>query len=305
MFMAKYDYLLTGASGFLGGVINEYLTSNAATVITLDRNATGIKADITQPIDIDNGLQVDVVIHNAGKAHYVPRTTAEEKVFFDVNLQGTKNLCHAIEQLIVKPRALIFISTVAVYGVDAGKNISETHPLNGNTPYAKSKIEAEEWLTAWAKQNDILLGILRLPLVAGPNPPGNLGAMIKGIKSGRYLSIGSANARKSVVWAADIAAIMPVLAQTGGVFNVTDGHNPNFAELEAVIAQALQKKKPTRIPMFIAKLLGYVGDVLGHFPLNSDKLKKITSTLTFDDSKARKLLDWTPSPVLIKLSETI
>lgn len=49
------------------------------------------------------------------------------------------------------PKALIFISTVAVYGCEFGEQITEEHTLNGTTPYAKSKIMAEEYLTNWCK----------------------------------------------------------------------------------------------------------------------------------------------------------
>jgi GlcNAc-P-P-Und epimerase len=165
---------------------------------------------------------------------------------------------------------------------------------------------AEEWLHEWAVKNNIRLSILRLPLVAGPNPPGNLGVMIKGITSGRYLSIGEANARKSMVGAEDIAYIIPQLAQKGGVYNLTDGYHPSFGELERNIAFALGKKPPVKVSLFFAKVLAFFGNFLGNkSPVNSDKLKKITSTLTFDDTKARVLLNWRPNSVLDKLPSII
>lgn len=53
------------------------------------------------------------------------------------------------------------------------------------------------------------------------------------------------------------------------------------------------------MPNFVAKLVAKVGDMLGSWvPLNSSKLRKITSTLTFDDSKARAAFGWSPTPVL-------
>lgn len=108
--------------------------------------------------------------------------------FFDVNLQGTKNLCTALEQSGI-PKSFIFISTVAVYGCDSGENITEEYPLNGTTPYALSKIKAEKYLEEWCAMHNVKLSILRPSLIAGPNPPGNLGAMIHGIENGKYLSI--------------------------------------------------------------------------------------------------------------------
>jgi len=299
-------YLLTGASGFLGKIIIDILTRDSNEVIGLDLFGQPINIDITKSFEFESDLDIDVLVHAAGKAHSIPKTKEEEKVFYDVNFEGTKNLCIALDKLPVKPKAFIFISTVAVYGVDKGNLISEDHPLNGVTPYAKSKILAEEWLNEWAKKNNIKLGVLRLPLIAGPNPPGNLGAMINGIRSGRYLSIGKADARKSVIWQEDVASIIPNLAEVGGTYNITDGEHPSFKELETVISKALSKSPPLAIPMIFAKLLGGIGNMLGsRFPINGNKLEKITSTLTFDDSKAHNMLTWKPSSVLEKLSKTL
>src|SRR5690606_18151446 len=217
--MHPTDMLLTGAGGFLGGILSKALLAKGHQVIGQGRRQSEITADITSTFTFDKEYHFDIIIHAAGKAHVVPRTSEEEREFYQVNLEGTKNLCAAIDQLPTKPEAFIFISTVAVYGKDSGELIHEDTPLNGTTPYAQSKILAEEWLKEWARKNNIVLSILRLPLVAGPHPPGNLGAMVKGINTGRYLSIGGASARKSMVWAADIADIIPRLAQVGGIYN--------------------------------------------------------------------------------------
>ena len=49
----------------------------------------------------------------------------------------------------------------------------------------------------------------------------------------------------------------------------------------------------------VAKMLGFAGDIIGaKFPINSSKLKKITGSLTFNDSNAKNLLQWSPSEVL-------
>lgn len=304
--MNPISILLTGTSGFLGSILSKSLRSNGYNVTGQGRKQQEIIADIASPFAFGQDAHFDLVIHSAGKAHVVPRTPEEEREFYQVNLEGTKNLCAAIDQLPNKPEAFIFISTVAVYGRDSGEMIHEDTPLNGTTPYAKSKILAEEWLKEWAGRNKVVLSILRLPLVAGPHPPGNLGAMIKGIKTGRYLSIGTASARKSMVWAEDIADIIPRLAEVGGTYNLTDGYHPSFRQLESAIAAKLDKKAPLKVPMIVARGLGRVGDILGsRSPVNSDKIQKITSTLTFDDRRARKSLGWNPSKVLDKVGEMV
>ena len=51
--------------------------------------------------------------------------------------------------------------------------------------------------------------------------------------------------------------------------------------------------------MYLAKLLGFAGDVIGSkFPVNSKTINKITSTLTFSDLKARENLNWKPLSVI-------
>lgn len=307
--MSGDKILLTGGSGFLGRIVKTYLrSSTSAKIITIGRGSDNdIQFDVSDPsstIELPDGI--NTVIHAAGKAHVIPKTDKEAQDFFDVNFLGTKNLCTQLNKLSILPKYFVFISTVAVYGVDEGEMITEDHPLMGNTPYAKSKILAEEYLLTWAKSNNITLTILRLPLVAGPGAPGNLGAMVNSIKKGRYFSIGKANARKSVIWAEDVAKVISLVAPVGGVYNITDGFHPSFKELETIIADGLQVKMPLAIPSFVATLMAGVGDLVGkRSPINLSKLRKIKSTLTFNDSKLHQIVNWTPSPVVEKLKQNL
>lgn len=289
--------LLTGANGFLGENILPMLKQQHSEVTTLGLVASNLVCDLSHEVPMLANTYT-TVLHAAGKAHVVPKTPKEEKQFFDVNLQGTKNLCKGLERAGV-PKAFIFISTVAVYGVEQGENIPETHPLNGTTPYAKSKIEAERFLTDWCQKNGVTLTILRPSLIAGKNPPGNLGAMIRGIASGRYFGIGGSKARKSVLMAEDIARLIPLVIEKGGIYNVCDTTHPSFGELEQLIADQLGKSKPANIPYSIAKMVALLGDLIGNkAPINSNKLKKITESLTFSNEKARRELGWEPLNVL-------
>ena len=289
--------LFTGASGFLGSNIIQLL-NGAYNIISV-----GLSPQDTYLVDIATDIPTfidafDVVFHAAGKAHSVPKTEAEKRLFFDVNLQGTKNLCTALERSGI-PKAFIFISTVAVYGCDSGENITEEHPLNGTTPYALSKIKAEKYLEGWCAMHNVKLSILRPSLIAGPNPPGNLGAMIRGIRNGKYLSIAGGKARKSVLMVQDIANLLPMLIEKGGIYNVCDSYQPSFRELEMVICKQLNKKLPLSIPYWFAKSMAVLGDCFGeNTPINSLKLRKITNSLTFSNEKAMRELGWKPMNVL-------
>ncbi len=289
--------LFTGASGFLGNNILPNLQKQ------LEVKTLGLSSKDTYNVNIANSVtslneSFDVVLHAAGKAHMVPKSKEEEKLFFDINYQGTVNVCRALESSGI-PKAFIFISTVAVYGLDYGENITEDHPLNGDTPYALSKIRAEEFLTDWCKQNGVTLGIIRPSLIAGPNPPGNLRDMIRGIRTGKYLSIAGGKARKSVLMVEDIDRLILPLIEKGGIYNVCDDSQPTFRELELLISKQLGKRPPLTIPYWMAKSMALAGDLLGSkAPINSLKLKKITESLTFSNEKAKRELNWQPLNVL-------
>lgn len=289
--------LFTGASGFLGYNIRPLLekTYDVHTIGLTDDD--DIKINIAKEVPPIN-THYDVVLHAAGKAHTVPKTEAEKQVFYDVNYQGTVNLCKALEGAGI-PKALIFISTVAVYGCEFGELIDETHPLNGNTPYADSKIKAEQYLTTWCLDNNVKLSILRPSLLAGKNAPGNLGAMVNGIKKGFYMNIAGGKVVKSILMAEDIARLVPILEEKGGVYNVCDTRQPSFGEISMSVTKQLGKGKPVSIPYWMAWCMAKVGDLVGNkAPINSYKLEKMTKSLTFSNAKARHELNWEPLDVL-------
>lgn len=291
--------LLTGSNGFLGrNIIGTLFTKD---ILTLSRSNADICADLAAGVpDVPN---VDLVIHSAGKAHVVPSSLKESEEFYRVNVNGTRNLLLSLQKCTNTPRYFVFISSVAVYGATEGAQISEDHPLNAADPYGQSKIEAEAIIQDWCRAHSVECSILRLPLIAGLNPPGNLKAMIKGIKMGYYCNVGGGRARRSIVLADDIAKVIPVVAPIGGVYNLTDGVHPSLFTLSSIIAGQLGKRTPYNIPMWVASAIAKFGDIFGAgMPINSTKLKKMTSDLTFDDSKARRQLGWNPTPVLDRFS---
>lgn len=286
--------LLTGATGFLGHYIESHLPEE---VITLGRGIKNtIQADLAK--EIPKLPEIDMIVHNAGLAHTVPKTEKEKEEFFRVNLGGTKNLITGIDRLTNKPHAIVFISSVAVYGKDFGSLISEKQKPNPQTPYAISKWEAEQLLEKYCEKNGIGLTILRLPLVAGARKvPGNFGAMIKAIKKGYYFRINGLSVRKSMVLAEDVGKLIPTLYNKSGVFNLTDGVNPSLGDLESYIS-GYYKKRIYTVPLSLVKFACAFGNRIRGFPIDSYKLEKLSSSLTFDDARAREVLDWKPSPVI-------
>lgn len=289
--------LFTGGTGFLGTHVKPILdkTYEVTTIGITDRDM--IKANLVSGVP-DLPEHYDVVLHAAGKAHIYPKTEAEIKAFYDVNYEGTVNLCKALEKVGL-PKSFIFISTLDVYGLAVGEGIDETYPKNPTTHYAISKLQAEEFLIKWAEEKGVVLGILRPSLMVGPNPPGNLKAMINGIKKEYYVNIAGGYTRKSLIMIYDIAHLVPKIENVGGIYNVCDNSHPSYRELSDSIRKQLGKKhKPFSIPYWMAWCLAKIGDLTGVLPIDSHRLEQLTKSNTYSNEKAKKTLNWEPMDVL-------
>ncbi len=286
---------LTGNTGFLGNILNNVLSADHE-IHSIGRRDASFLYDFKSVIS--TFPSAEIIVHCAGKAH-VPPNKNQQNDFFTVNVSYTENLLNSISVSKKLPNSFILISSVSVYGQDFGYSINEDHPLNATDDYGLSKIHAENLVKEWCKKNNVICTILRLPLVVGQNPPGNLGAMIKGIQKGYYFNIAGGKAKKSMVLASDIANAILKVAAIGGIYNLTDGHHPSFSEISNCISFQLNKNRPLNMCLWLAKLAAYFGDFLGsNALLNTNKLRKIISDLTFNDSKARASFGWNPTPVL-------
>lgn len=289
--------LFSGATGFLGRNVMPVLTESYKVSTIGITTKDQIQANIAKEVP-SIPQKFDVVLHAAGKAHIYPKNKEDVQEFYDVNLQGTINLCKALEQVGV-PKSFIFISTLDVYGLAVGEGIDESYPLKPTSHYAKSKLQAEEYLIKWAIKNEVILGILRPSLMAGPNPPGNLKAMINGIQKGYYVNISGGHTRKSLMMVQDIANLVPKIENVGGIYNVCDNHHPSYYELSACISKQLGKShRSISIPYWMAWCLAKIGDVAGFLPIDSHRLEQLTKSNTYSNAKAKEMLGWEPLDVI-------
>lgn len=311
--------LLTGASGFLGRNIIGRL-GQCYSVTTLGRSATcDIVADLAAGVPTLTG-QFDVVVHAAGKAHELPGKENDDD-FRRVNVGGTANLCRALEETGL-PKAFVFISSVAVYGEEAGANVAEDHPLDGTSAYARSKIEAEAIVTDWCARHGLPLAILRPALIVGPHATGNMEAMIRGIRRGFYVNVAGGKALRSIVAAADMAEVILKAIGRNDIYNICEQRQRTVAEIARRIADLTGRRHLPSLPLWLARAAALPGDLLNtlpnrkpnahptrhpnshlrRWPLDSYRLRKLTESLTFDSTKARRDLQWHPLDALATLS---
>ena len=291
--------ILAGASGFLGNYLGMELGKSYRITSVGRSYSNSIMCDLSKELPLFEE-DYQIVVHAAGMAHVYPKTTTVEVSFFNVNCTGTQNLLESLGSSDIN--RFVFISSVLVYGKEKGQMIDELSSLKGYSPYEKSKIQAEQLILDWCNKRKCKYLILRLPLVVGENPVGNLAKMTYAIQKGTYLRIGKGNAKKSMVLASDVASLISNWIKNpiapSGTYNLTDGYHPSFYEVEEAIKLNAGKNRIRTIPLSLAKLLGKTGDLFSFFPVNSGTVQKITTTCTFSDQKARNELKWNPSPVL-------
>lgn len=289
--------LITGSNGFLGKhFFNELKDTHS--VFGLNRSTGDYIVNLEKQRP-SNMIFFDMVIHAAGMVHVIPTDNHnDDNPFFKVNVNGTKNLL-AVLNGTNRPKYFVYISSVSVYGLTNGMNISENDPLLASDPYGKSKIQAEKMIREWCANNNVVCTILRLPLIVGVAAPGNLNRMARGIKRGYYFNINKGEAKKSMVLATDVAKHVVKAGLIGGVYNLTDGCHPTFREISSLIANRLNKETIYDMPLFVAKILAIVGDLLciKHI-FSSEQLTKLTTSLTFNDDAARKAFGWNPRSVV-------
>lgn len=309
--------LLTGYPGFLASSIKGWFESKGWKVDTLgllpfpqDGFSSGehIVCNLAKDIPHLPQTAYDLVIHAAGKAHVVPKNEAESKSFFDVNVIGTQHILDALQMN--PPKAIVFISSVAVYGKETGDMIQEDSPLLATTPYGKSKIQAEELIRNTHFSKEVIRGIVRLPLIAGKDAPGNLGSMIKAIRKGIYFNVSGGKAVRSVVLKSDIAPFLYELGLRGGTYNFTDGRGISYKELDQKIHELIPCPKRPGLPYWLAWLIALCGELLSFvlrrpMPLDFYRLDKLINDLTFDNTKATKELNFTPRHVIDHIYEII
>ncbi len=164
--------LIIGGSGFVGSALISKL--NLETVINLDKNNSPFYDKITMLgnilniSDIKIDKQIKTVVLLAAE-----QSVAEPLMYYDVNVQGTKNVLDKMDEVGIKH--LIFTSSVAIYGLDK-VNPNETHPQDPFNHYGKSKWQAEQFIKEWYEKDpkDKSVTIIRPTVIFGERNRGNV-----------------------------------------------------------------------------------------------------------------------------------
>lgn len=275
--------LITGSGGFAGRALCKALAESTWQVTPLTRQQCDLTRDDIMPFCAG---QV-AIIHLAGRAH----RGGSKQTFERENLFATQRLVEAAKQAGVK--RFIFASSIGVLGgATTHKAFSEVDTPNPHTPYAESKWQAEQWLQQQANDGFSVV-TLRLPLMVGASPKGNLSQLQNIIRRGWPLPLGSIHNRRDLLSLGNFCeAVARLLAQENPaphqLFLLADGTPVSTPHLVQTMAHAMGK------PAFLLPcpvwLLALVGKLAG----KQRMVQSLTASLEIDSSAIRMALNWQP-----------
>ena len=174
------NILVTGATGFIGRRFIEMAELQACDrdklILLSSKETEGYTCILHENYSYDVSVfqragidRIDKIIHIG---HFVYSNHPDAPPAKG-NLSSIKNTEYLITHLPNLPEIFVYCSSVDVYGTNRREELDEESTLQGDTPYAVSKIMTEMLLHEWACENHVKLHILRLAHIYGPRDARN------------------------------------------------------------------------------------------------------------------------------------
>jgi len=293
--------LITGATGFVGRPIVDYLIADGETVRVLippglvvphewrDRVSVSV-GELRDPDSLPPAVRgVTAVYHLAGELR-------DSTHFTSVNVEGTRNLLAAsAEEGRVR---VLHMSSVGVIGARRRGEYDEDSACQPRSPYEVSKLRGEEIARDFGRRGDLAVTVVRPTIVFGPRlegPSDSFLSWLRAIKLGRFRFVGSAPAVANYVFVEDVAAACVHLARAyeavGETYHIADPCTIEELVLEA--ARVLGVEAPGRLPRAAAYGAAAACEALGSAlrfapPLTLGRVRALTSSVKFSGEKLRR-----------------
>lgn len=290
--------IITGAAGFVGKNLTQYLTHKSDKVLSLSIRSGDYQLDNT----------ADAIIHLAGKAHDT-KNTSEESDYYQINTELTKVLFDKFLQSDIKD--FIFFSSVKAAADNVEGTLTEDSKANPQTAYGKSKLKAETYLLSKQLPSNKRLIIIRPCMIHGEGNKGNLNLLYKVIKFGIPWVLADYDNRRSFISIDNLNYVVYEILNhpeiPSGIYNTADDKPMSTNALITLIAESINKKpRLLKIPKFVINQMAKIGDK-AHLPLNTERLQKLTESYVVSNQKIKQSLgiDTLPFTVEQGLTKTI
>lgn len=291
--------LLTGGNGFVGQAAASALSSSGYEVVSLvrrtSRSGEVVVGDICGSTKWSSALDgCDAVLHLAARAHVMNDAAIDPLAAYrSVNTEGTLNLARQAAKAGV--RRFVFVSSIKVNGehTSVGFAFKPSDVPCPEDPYAISKYEAEMGLRQIAKETGMEVVIARPPLVYGPKAKGNFSTMLRWLKHGLPLPLGSVTENHRSLVALDnlidlLVTCIDHPAAANETFLVSDGEDLSTADLLRRLGVAMGR--PARLLPVPPALLQGAANFLG----KGNMAQRLLGNLQVDISHTYQTLGWKP-----------
>lgn len=284
--------IITGATGFVGQNLIKYNQENGM--------GTSIPLNLRESLPKELA-PADVIIHLAGKAHDLQKTS-NPKEYFDVNYGKTKELFDLFLNSEIKD--FIYFSSVKAVADTVDGVLKENVIADPKTAYGQSKLQAEQYLLSRELPTGKRLFIIRPCMIHGPGNKGNLNLLYKVVNKGIPYPLGTFDNQRSFLSIDNLNYIIKEIISRpetlSGVYNVADDVSLSTNELIKIIGEASGTKgRVWNIPKGFISGIAKLGDTL-KLPLNSERLKKLTESYVVSNEKIKDALGITQLPVSSK-----
>ena len=281
--------LLFGSNGFLGSHLQSKLDGEVIGV--------NIRQHHWQENIPDDA---NVFINCIGKAHDHNGTATEHDFYF-----ANYELVKVLFEEFLKSNAQLFIHISSIAAVEENERtevLTENSVGNPQSHYGKSKKAAEEYLLKQSLPSGKKIFILRPTMIHGEGDKGNLTLLYKIITKGIPYPLGAFKNSRTFVSVDNVAFLMNEIIKKykeieGGIYHITDDEPLSTKKIIEIIGEA-KGKKPIVLspPKFLINSLAKMGDMIS-LPINSKRLKKMTSNLIVSNQKIKTALNIDSLPI--------
>lgn len=297
---------VTGARGFIGKALVQRLTSAGHPVVALSRSnvdaqvgtpgvpaVTHLGTDYQDPTQLASVLRgVKVVFHLAARAHHLDEDPQQQNALYrQANVDITRHLAQAARQAGV--RRVVFISSIGVNGDrTVGTPFRADDQPKPGSPYARSKLEAEQQLQTILGTGMTDFVIVRPPLVYGPGCPGNFERLMRLVQRAPIVPLGGLKAPRSFVFLDNLLSALELSARHPAAgrrtFLVCDGRDVSVSEVVFSLAEVFGRSaRVWSVPAWALESLARLAGRQAAY-------RKLAEPLQIDGRPLQETLNWHP-----------
>ncbi len=254
---------ITGAGGFIGSHLTEALLQRGAHITALIHYNSRDNYGWLEELSGENHAALRVVLGDVRDSNTMHKLAAGQNIIFhlaaligipysymapaayvETNIKGTLNMLQA--GLEARVEKLVHTSTSEVYGTAIYTPIDEGHPLQGQSPYAASKIGADKLVESYCKSFSFPAVTVRPFNTFGPRQSARavIPTIICQALKGTEVSLGSLDPVRDMTFVDDTVAGFIAAAETdhlsGETINLGTGRGVSIQELVDMIATLLK-----------------------------------------------------------------